>query len=42
MAHLLFQLVNAHANVPPKGWEELNIPMPQEIPGIDLQVMVSY
>jgi hypothetical protein len=36
----LSQLVNAHANVKPKGWGVLNIPSPEEIPGIDLQVMV--
>lgn len=34
------QLYNPHAFVKPKGFKPLDMPMPEEIPGLHLQVIV--
>jgi hypothetical protein len=35
------QIWNAHAPVPVTGWEAMKIPLPEEVPGIDIEVVVS-
>lgn len=35
------QLFNSHASVKPEGWEVLDIPKQEELPGIELEVVVS-
>jgi len=34
------QIWNAHAPVPTTGWEAMKIPLPEEVPGIDIEVVV--